>query len=187
MKQLTIALLGVSGVGKSTLLRRLAEVANFQHLQASALIRSAREALEAREIEPDMLRHSNIDENQKLLILGFERAIDPTTEIVILDGHSVIDTPQGLTPISPLVFGALGVEQLIFLAQSPSTIVQRRELDESRNRPARSVLGLEKHQDAALTNSLKICLHLRIPLTVLSDSDPHKLAAFISAAKSSDR
>jgi adenylate kinase len=179
-------MLGVSGVGKSTLLGKLAEVADFQHLQASALIRSAREDLEAREIVPDMLRHSNIDENQKLLMLGFERAVDSAAEIVILDGHSVIDTPQGLTPISPLVFGVLAVEQLIFLSENPSTIAQRRELDKSRNRPARSVLELEWHQDAALTNLLKICLHLRIPLTVLSDSDPHKLAAFISAGKSSD-
>ena len=41
MTQPVVALLGLSGVGKSTILRKLAAHIAFQHLQASAIIKAA--------------------------------------------------------------------------------------------------------------------------------------------------
>jgi adenylate kinase len=167
--QHVVALLGISGVGKSTLLRELSNHVAFQHLQASSLIRDGRRAAaEARELSLDALRHANINENQQFLIAGYARSVDPRAGLVILDGHSVIDTPSGLVSIDPPVFAALGITWIIFLADTPSAIMRRRQGDVSRNRPARSSDDLDAHQDMALLNALKICLDLRVPLNVMT-------------------
>jgi adenylate kinase len=73
MKQHVVALFGISGVGKSTLLREISDLVAFQHLEASALIRKGREAAGARDISTDTLRQLNIGENQQLLISEFRR------------------------------------------------------------------------------------------------------------------
>jgi len=179
MNQHAIAFLGLSGVGKSTLLRELSSHVEFQHLQASALIKEGRQAAEAQEISTDTLRHVNIDENQQLLIAGYERSINPKAKLVILDGHSVIDTPAGLVQIDPSVFSALGISRVIFLADKPAEIVQRRQSDTSRDRPIRSVGDIDVHQDVALLNALRICLELQVPLNVVTPAQREHLRCLL--------
>jgi adenylate kinase len=67
MTQSIIALVGISGVGKSTLLCELSKDLSFQHLQASALIKSEREAATLFETSTDDLCNANIADNQALL------------------------------------------------------------------------------------------------------------------------
>ena len=43
MTQTLIGLLGISGVGKSTFIKRMSDYLKFQHLQASALIEDGRQ------------------------------------------------------------------------------------------------------------------------------------------------
>ena len=94
----------------------------------------------------DSLREANINENQQFLTIGFLRAVDPEAQIVIIDGHSVIDTPSGLVPIEPAVFAKLRIQRVIFLVDDPSEIFRRRAGDRSRNRPARTVDDLRPHE-----------------------------------------
>jgi adenylate kinase len=165
MTQRTVALLGVSGVGKSTILRMLSTKIEFQHLQASALIKEGRQAKDS-----DSLRLSDIDDNQRFLIAGFHRSVDPRSRLVLLDGHSVIDTPTGLVPIDIGVFSAIGIQQIICLIDDPEVIERRRANDTSRNRPQRDAGELKSYQDTALLHSAAISMKLAIPLHVLAPS-----------------
>jgi len=180
MKQRVVALLGLSGVGKSTLLHQLADDIAFQHLQASALIKEAREAVQARDVSTDTLRHGNIDENQQLLIRGFADAVAPGSELVVLDGHSVIDTDKGLVAIESSVFGTLGVAGIVYLADVPTQIVKRRLADSGRQRPARSANEIREHQNVALLNAFKIALELGVPMTVLTPAQRFYLQNFLT-------
>lgn len=167
MTQKIIAVVGVSGVGKSTFLRNLKDQVNFQHLQASEII--TRQMLELNQVQCDseFLRYANIDNNQALLVSGFKRLCDPEAQIVILDGHTVIDTPGGLVDIDSLVFQEIGIVHLVCLAENPYEIVRRRQADFSRSRPNRSLIQIEQYQNQAQIRGFQIALSLKIPFTIL--------------------
>lgn len=168
MRQCVVALIGISGVGKSTLLRAVSSRVQFQHLQASALIKEAREALSTDPVAADDLRRADINDNQALLVQGFKNARSPDALLIVLDGHTVIDTPNGLVHIEPEVFMRLGVTQFIFLADDPQAINLRRHHDQGRNRPPRSPEELDKHQTHALLNAFTAARHLNVPLMVFT-------------------
>jgi adenylate kinase len=172
MTQSIIALVGISGVGKSTLLRAAAETVRFQHLQASALIKAAKEKQTTEAVVTDELRTADITDNQALLVKGFNQARAPDSHLIILDGHTVIDTPNGLTTIEPSVFAALGVTEFIFIADDPEAIHTRRVNDSSRNRPNRSARELALHQEHALLAACNAALSLAVPLHLYT---PRKL------------
>ena len=169
--QRVVAVVGLSGVGKTSALNAVAATRSFQHLRASALIREARQYTEV-----DSLRRTDIDENQQLLIRGFSRAVDPKADVVVLDGHTVIETPSGLVTIPPAVFRELRISAMFFVADCPNVIAERRRADQSRQRPVVGVDQLKQHQHAALLAAFDACMHLDIPLTVVRSGDTRKIA-----------
>lgn len=168
MTKSVVALVGISGVGKSTLLRAAADTIQFQHLQASALIKAAKEKQTSAAVLTDELRTADIADNQALLVNGFIQTRSPDALIVVLDGHTVIDTPNGLTTIEPNVFAALGVTEFIFIADDPELIHARRSNDSSRNRPNRLARELALHQEQAVLAAFRAALILGVPLHMLS-------------------
>jgi adenylate kinase len=186
MKQSVVALVGISGVGKSTLLNAASDRVQFQHLQASALIKEAREAITRGSIAADDLRQADINDNQTLLIHGFDKARSADMPLIVLDGHTVIDTPSGLVRIEPQVFAALGVTQFILLTDDAHAISSRRNNDQYRKRPKRSPQELDDHQTQALLNAFTAARELNVPLTVFTNTQLDGICAalkFISSPK----
>lgn len=161
-----VAFVGLSGVGKSTLLAHARASVAFKHLQASALIKAERDRRQQAAIDHDALREANIDDNQALLIEGFRHAV-PEAELVVLDGHTVIDTPDGLVEIEPKVFRMLGVSRFVVLTEGPEESYRRRLADPERKRPARSVDELRQQQERSVLVAHRAALALRVPLVVL--------------------
>lgn len=168
MSQTVVAIVGISGVGKTTLINMLAAHISFQHLQASVLIREEMSRTETAKISTDSLRLNSIEDNQRLLISGFRQAVEAHSKLVLLDGHTVVDSNNGLIRISPNVFRELRVAMFIFLADHPEAIAQRRAKDVNRNRPIRSPYELAHHQDEALLNAFRATRELNIPLRVIT-------------------
>jgi adenylate kinase len=179
MRQAVVAVVGVSGVGKSALLREIATNVEFQHLSAGALIGEGRNAVGASRVGQDDLRAANIDDNQILLVHGFQEARDPNAHLVVIDGHTIIDTPSGLVRIAPHVFECLNVSQFVFLADEPEAIRQRRLSDGTRQRPARTAEELGEHQAQALLCAFDAALRLDVPLSVFSTKQLAALTALL--------
>lgn len=180
MTRCVIALTGISGVGKSTLIKALAESVPLEHLQASALIKEGRQASgDAELVTQDQLRHVDIDENQKFLIRGFEVSARMSTGLIILDGHTVIEQDSGLTRIDPRVFGAIGINSMIFLADDPVSIAARRISDATRKRPAPSLDNLRLIQETAQAHASTICGTLGIPLHIFRTDQPAQIGRLL--------
>lgn len=159
MKQKRVALVGISGVGKTTFLKNVAKTCAFQHLTADSLIARARSAVpETR----DDLRLSDVDENQSLLVRGFADACDPQVRLVILDGHVVIHTETGLVPIESRVFALLGIDLIAHLEGDPAQIHENRAQDHSRDRPVLSLDELRGHQVRSLAGARRVATDLGI-------------------------
>lgn len=137
-----MALTGLSGVGKSMLLQKLSTHWHFQHLQASALIRVARQVAEYVPTV-DHLRLANLDENQQLLVRGFADAADANAPLIVLDAHTLIELPNKWVLIEPDVFGAIGINSMLFLTATPADIANRRVRDKARQRQAKCAEELE--------------------------------------------
>lgn len=170
MKRHVAAITGLSGVGKSTLLRKLASTVSFQCLQASALIQEARQS-DQRSLTPDQLRSLDLDENQKHLISGFTRAARQGSGLIVLDAHTVIEQDGHVVPIGPDVFGAIGINSMIFLTEDSAELVKRRLSDRGRQRPINSPEQLRHIQDQAIRHAKEICRVLAIPISVVSPND----------------
>lgn len=173
MKQKVIGFTGISGVGKTTFLHKLAEVIDFQHLTAGDLIARARGAETG---VRDAIRFSNLNENQKLLIEGFSLARDPTSRIVILDGHAVIDSGEELLKVSSEVFRSLGLYSIVHLEDKVGKISENRKVDGSRSRPNHPLDVLAMHQSCSREHARIIAGELSIPFYSVRHFDVLQLA-----------
>lgn len=170
-----IALVGLSGVGKSTLLKKLSDQIEFEHLQASALIKSELKRTQAEIKNSEGLRQGQVIDNQTALVNGFLRATKGMSGLFVLDGHTLIDAGEKLIEIPADVFRQIGVEHMVFLQDDPQKIAERREADRNRKRPKRTVETLVNHQAQAITVAARITLELDIPLSVISSSQHEML------------
>jgi adenylate kinase len=171
MRPTIVALTGLSGVGKSTLLAVVATRLRFQHLQASTLIGKGREITSGQTVEQDDLRYTDPDENQRLLVRGLEASLDPETQLVVLDSHTVIERESEHFLVSPGVFEAIGIATMIFLHDDPQEIAKRRANDSSRVRPQKNADDLAKIQTEAINQAELICHTVGKPLYVETPSN----------------
>lgn len=162
-----IALVGLSGVGKSTLIRKVSNEVHLQVLSASQLIKNQKKSY----TEHDELRFHDINDNQRLLVDGFKLAIDRNKKITILDGHTVIETEHGLSEISADVFKDIGIQQFIFLAEEAHIILKRRSKDHTRKRSVVTLEVLDAYQMQAIGVTTRIALKLRVPVTILTSEN----------------
>ncbi|WP_296612400.1 AAA family ATPase [Sphingomonas sp.] len=175
-----IGLLGLSGVGKSTLLKAIASHVDFMHLQASDLIKAELQFRADQPQSSEDLRTGAVVENQALLISGFNRAVEHATVPIVFDGHSIIDGRDGLIEIPSEVFAALGLAAICFLEAEPSVIATRRCNDARRQRPNRNVDVLRGHQAIAQAAARRIAYEIGCPFRVISDDEHDLLRQLIS-------
>ncbi|MEO1151000.1 MAG: AAA family ATPase [Pseudomonadota bacterium] len=164
-----IALAGLSGVGKTTFLKSLNTRDKFVHLEASKIIKLQKAALEGNIPTSEDLRLGDLDDNQKLLILGIEEIAKSDAELAVLDCHTVIDDGKELIRITSDVFKTLGVKLFVFLQGTPAKIKEHREKDSSRERPLRSEFELMEHQNVGISHTEAICAVLNIPCKILTN------------------
>lgn len=176
MTQKVIAFTGISGVGKTTILRNLAEILTFQHVTGGSLITTARNAASSNR---DAMRYTDLDENQRLLIKGFTLMRDPGTPLIIMDGHVIIDDGIGIAKISSEGFRALGVTLMVHLEADPAQILDNRSRDTSRSRPQHDVATLTQHQKTSRLHAKNIAESLNIGFHSVTHDDPMNLSRLL--------
>jgi adenylate kinase len=170
-----ITLVGISGVGKTTFLKKLSLQFKFQHLTAGSLITRARDAGER---PRDDLRLADLDENQRLLVESFHLACDNSASHIILDGHCIIHGDLGVQYIDSRVFSELGVKRMAHLEADTRQIEINRAGDPTRPRPTLELDDLRIHQLSSLEHARVISSKLGIPFQRLKKFD---LKAFVTA------
>lgn len=174
-----IALLGLSGVGKSTLVGRLRQSVQIVHLQASALIK-AEQAYRAQHADSsEALRLGSVMDNQDLMIAAYRRAAQATTLPIIFDGHNVIDGRDGLVEIPASVFSALGLTAICYLSANPEWIAERRQADVGRARPARDAATLAEHQRIACSAAERIAGEIGCGFVTIADDKIDQLIELV--------
>lgn len=163
-----VAVLGISGVGKSSLIAAAAREIYLLHLTASGLIK----AQLAKAQTSEQLRAGPILDNQHYMLRGFSQAVAGVKqELVVFDGHNLIDTPTGILEIPDAVFAAMGLHALVFIEDAANAIADRRQADQSRQRPTRTADELAEQQGRAKDMAARLAASLGIPFSVLRSGD----------------
>lgn len=178
MKQKIIMFVGISGVGKTTFLRGLQSSISFQHLTAGTLIAAAK-GLTDNDVERDGLRLSRIIDNQKYLVTGFQFNKDENANLVILDGHAIVDTGEGLEEIAVEVFRELRIDAIVHLCGNSDSILANRLNDPIRQRPALTLDQIDNHQMCSLAVSRKAAASLDVPFLALTAPDHSIMIDFV--------
>ncbi|THG40423.1 ATP-binding protein [Sphingomonas olei] len=171
-----VALLGLSGVGKSTFISRVARQSPLLHLQASSLIKAEQARREQNPESSEELRTGAVLNNQELLVAAFLRTAGGSALPIVFDGHSVVDGQNGLVEIPASVFAALRLTGIFFLRADPLVIAQRRTADVHRSRPFREPGTLAEHQRIARDVSRRIAHEIGCEFQEITAADMSKFA-----------
>lgn len=166
-----IAVLGISGVGKSTLITKIRETIPLIHLQASGLIKAEQAHRAQNPDSSETLRNGAVIDNQALMIAAFKREAAESELPIIFDGHSVIDGRGGLIEIPSSVFGELELDAICFLAADPDAIAERRRADIERERPIHNAAILQDHQKIAESAARRIASEIKCSFISVTESE----------------
>ena len=143
-----IVLVGIPGVGKTSLLTKIVDILKNKNIRVNVISYGtlmfdvAKEnGLENR----DDLRKLSVTEQQRLQKIAAEKIATHDEEVVIIDTHAFISSPEGYYPGLPEhVLKIIKPSNFISVAAKPEEIYNRRMKDETRNRDNITLINIRK-------------------------------------------
>ncbi|MFB5626710.1 MAG: adenylate kinase [Nitrosarchaeum sp.] len=146
-----IIVVGIPGVGKTSLLQRIVEILNEHNKSVSVNSFGSIMFDVAKENgikDRDELRKLPLSEQRTLQKIAAEKLAMLNDDLVIIDTHAFIKSPEGYYPGLPEhVLKILKPSNFISVSAKPEEIYNRRMKDETRNRDLVSIDNIKKELD----------------------------------------
>jgi len=146
-----IVMVGIPGVGKTTLLSKMVEI--IKKHDKSVLVISfgtlmcdvaKKNGLNDR----DELRKLPVTEQQELQKIAAEKIAAETEQVIIIDTHAFINSPGGYYPGLPEnVLKIIKPTNFVSVSAKPEEIYNRRMKDDTRNRDKITIANVKKELD----------------------------------------
>jgi len=146
-----ILMVGIPGVGKSTLLVTMVEI--LKNHQKSVIVVNYGSlmfdiAQENGLKDRDDLRKLSVTEQQRLQKIAAEKISSYEEEVVIIDTHAFISSPEGYYPGLPEhVLKIIKPSNFVSVSAKPEEIYNRRMKDDTRNRDNITLANIKKELD----------------------------------------
>ena len=154
-----VVIVGIPGVGKTSLVTRIVELLNGDKQRASVHSYGSvmmNEAENNNISDRDNLRHLPVSQQKELQKQAAKKISELTDDVIFIDTHAFISTQEGFYPGLPNhVIQVLEPTHLIAISARPEEIYNRRMKDDSRNRDKISIEAIKKElavQDAMLSS-----------------------------------
>jgi len=154
-----VVIVGIPGVGKTSLVTRIVELLNGDKQRASVHSYGTVMMNEAENndiSDRDNLRHLPVAQQKELQKQAAKKISELTDDVVFIDTHAFISTKEGFYPGLPNhVIEVLEPTHLIAISARPEEIYNRRMKDDTRNRDKISIEAIKKElavQDAMLSS-----------------------------------
>jgi adenylate kinase len=165
-KRVVAIVVGIAGVGKSTVISRAAELLSQKNTKATIIVFGTLMFEESKKMglkNRDEMRKLSIEDQHLLQDIAAKRIAQMNEEILIIDTHMFINTTQGYNPgIPSRLLEILKPSYLIMIAADPAEIVRRRTTDNTRDR---DIVSLEN-----IRNELEISKAMVATSSVLTGS-----------------
>ncbi len=146
-----VIVVGIPGVGKTTVISRTAEILNQRGTQTAVVVFGTMMFEEARKLginNRDAMRRESIEVQRHMQDLAARRIADLKDNIVIVDTHLFINTNEGYYPGLPLhLLEVIKPTNIVMVAARPEEIANRRRIDETRDRDIESVEDIQYQLD----------------------------------------
>ncbi|MEX0862223.1 adenylate kinase [Nitrosopumilus sp.] len=146
-----VVMIGIPGVGKTTLLTKIVEILknNGKNVHMISFGTLMFEVAKANGLtDRDELRKLPVSEQQRLQKVAAERIAAYNEEIVIIDTHAFINSPEGYYPGLPEhVLKIIKPTNFVSVSAKPEEIYNRRMKDDTRNRDKITLPNIKKELD----------------------------------------
>lgn len=146
-----VVVVGIPGVGKTTVISRTAEILNQRGIQTAVVVFGTMMFEEATKLginNRDEMRRQSIEVQRHMQNLAARRIADLKDNIVIVDTHLFINTNEGYYPGLPLhLLEVIKPTNIVMVAADPEEIVNRRRIDETRDRDIESAEDIQYQLD----------------------------------------
>tara|TARA_B100000809_G_scaffold166893_1_gene164237 strand:+ start:1062 stop:1649 length:588 start_codon:yes stop_codon:yes gene_type:complete len=154
-----IVIVGIPGVGKTSVVNKIAEKLNQQNKSVSVHSFGTVMFEEAKKTgvqSRDELRKLNVGQQKNLQKKAAETIANSQEDVIIIDTHAFISTKEGFYPGLPnYLIQILKPTHFIAISAKPQEIYDRRTNDDTRNRDIISIGSIKKEldvQDAMLSS-----------------------------------
>jgi adenylate kinase len=165
-KRVVAIVVGIAGVGKSTVISRAAELLSQKNTKATIIVFGTLMFEESKKMglkNRDEMRKLSIEDQHLLQDIAAKKIAQMNEEILIIDTHMFINTTEGYYPgIPSRLLEILKPSYLIMIAADPAEIVRRRTTDNTRDR---DIVSLEN-----IRNELEISKAMVATSSVLTGS-----------------
>ena len=146
-----IILVGIPGVGKTTLLTTMVEILKSNKKDVVVINYGSLMFDVAKEnglTDRDQLRKLSVSEQQRLQKIAAEKIAGHEEEVVIIDTHAFINSPEGYYPGLPEhVLKIIKPTNFVSVSAKPEEIYNRRMKDDTRNRDKITLANIKKELD----------------------------------------
>ena len=146
-----VIIVGIPGVGKTTVVSRVVELLKAKNVKVSVSIFGTvmfNEAKKKGVQNRDDLRKLSVKEQRELQSMAARTIASISDDVVIVDTHAFISTQEGFYPGLPNnVLEILNPDSFIMISARPEEIYNRRMTDTSRTRDIVSIDTLKKELD----------------------------------------
>jgi len=146
-----VVMIGIPGVGKTTLLTKIVEILknNGKNVHMVSFGTLMFDVAKANGLtDRDELRKLPVSEQQHLQKVAAEKIAAYNEEIVIIDTHAFINSPEGYYPGLPEhVIKIIKPTNFVSVSAKPEEIYNRRMKDDTRNRDKITLPNIKKELD----------------------------------------
>ena len=179
-------IVGIPGVGKTTLITRAAEMLN-QARKTTVVIFGTVMFEEAKKMglkNRDEMRRMSIEDQRRLQDLAAQRITEMKDDIVMIDTHLFINTDEGYYPGLPMrLLSIMKPTNIVMVAADPSEIAGRRKSDQTRQRDIASAENIQKELDISRVMVASCSILTGAPFAIIMNNDGQMGAAAANIAK----
>jgi adenylate kinase len=177
---------GIPGVGKTTLITRAAEMLN-QKRKTTVVIFGTIMFEEAKKVglkNRDELRKLAVEDQRRLQDLAAQRITEMNDDIVIVDTHLFVNTDEGYYPGLPMrLLNIMKPTNMVMVAADPREIAERRKSDQTRQRDIASAENIQKELDISRVMVASCSILTGAPFAIIMNNDGHIDEAAANIAK----
>lgn len=179
--QKIVAVFGLSGVGKSTLIKNVLENrSDFVRVSGGNLINNYLSTQNRDQLRK--LTKSKVLNNQEVLISNFiETKKTLKGKHIIFDGHCLIKNGEALTEIPTEVVKRISPNIIIFIDGTAEEVIKRRREDSLRpNREIETASQIDENRFLQKSICSKYSSELSIPLEIIYTSELDKFSEILN-------
>ena len=170
-----VAVVGIAGVGKTTVISQAAKILNQKGHKTAVVVFGTTMLEEAKKIglkNRDEIRNLPIEDQQHLQDMAAKKIAEMEDNIVIVDTHLFINTTEGYYPGLPMrLLNIIKPTHMVMIAADPQEILNRRKSDGTRQRDIISEENIQHELDISKVMVTSCSVLTGSPFIIITNND----------------